>query len=113
MDLDLAHINRTCPDTLQQRDAAAGRPFMVGGNEPFQVRAVFHHHLAVSAEATGGHNHAFRCHGEGFVLFGGQAHAGHFAVFEEDVADGGIQHHLDVAFVDVTHQAADQVAADR
>ena len=113
MDLDLAHIYRTGTDAFQQRDTAAGCPFVVGGDKTFQVRAVFHHHLAVGAEAAGGDNDAFSGHGEGFVLFCGQTHAGDFAVFEQDVADRRIKHYVDVAFVDVTHQAADQIAAYR
>jgi hypothetical protein len=54
VDLNFAHIHGACADALQQRDTAAGRPFVVGGDEPFQVRTVFHHHLAVGAEAAGG-----------------------------------------------------------
>ncbi len=113
MDLNFAHIHGARPDALQQRDTAAGRPFVVSRDESCQIRAVFHHHLAVGAEAAGCHDHAFGCHSNGFVLFGSQTHAGHFAVFEDNVADGGIQHHLDVALVDVTHQAADQIPPHR
>src|SRR5690606_19716537 len=113
VDLDLAHIYRTGTDAFQQRDTAAGCPFVVGGDKTFQVRAVFHHHLAVGAEATGGDNDAFSGHGKGFVLFCGQTHAGDFAVFEQDVADRRIKHYVDVALIDVTHQAADQIAAYR
>jgi hypothetical protein len=34
VDLNFAHIHGTCADALQQRDTAAGRPFVVGGDEP-------------------------------------------------------------------------------
>lgn len=104
VDLDFTHIDRTGANTLQQRDTSPCRPFVVGGHETFQVRTVLNHHLAIGAETTGSHNDAFGCYGKGFVFFRGQTYAGDFAVLEENVADRRIEHDLDVAFVDVTHQ---------
>ncbi|MNS58333.1 hypothetical protein D3C72_912490 [compost metagenome] len=113
VNLNLAHIDGACANTFQQRDTATGSPFMVGGDETVQIRTIFHDHAAVGAETAGRHHNAAGGYGQGFVLFGGQTYAGHFAIFNDNVAHGGIEHHLDVAFVDVTHQAANQVATHR
>ena len=113
MDLDFAHIDRIRPQLLQHGDAAAGRPFVVGGHEAVQLRTVFHHHLAVGAEAAGRDDYAFRIEDAAVVVLIHYLHAGYRAVLGENFSDRGIQQHLDITLVDVFHQAADQVAANR
>ncbi len=77
---------------------------MVSGHKTFQIRTVFHHHCAVGAETTGRNNHAFRLNGQGFLLFGQQTYTAHFALLKQNVIYGGIQHHIDTAFVHVAHR---------
>ena len=113
VNLDFAHIHRPGPDAFKQRDTAAGRPSMVGGHEAGQIRAVFHHHRAVGAEAAGSHDNALRLYHNGFLFIVKQAYAAHLIVGHQDLFNRRIQQDIDPASSDITHQAADQVAADR
>ncbi|MNT40039.1 hypothetical protein D3C72_1763310 [compost metagenome] len=111
MNLNFAHIHGPGANTFQQCNPAARRAFVVRGHKTVQIRAIFHHHLAVGAKPAGRYDHAFGSDGDGFILFRGQAHARHFPVFDNNIAHRSVQHHVDMPFIDVAHQTAYQITA--
>ena len=86
---------------------------MVGVHEAFEVRTIFHHHRAVGAEAAGRHDDTFGLHVDDLLFIVDKTHAAHFVVAHQDLFYRGIQQHINTAFGDITHQTANQVAANR
>ena len=111
VDLDFAHIHGARADAFKQRDTAAGGPFMVGGHKTRQIRAVFHHHRAVGAEAAGGHHNALRLYHSGFVFIGEQAHAADLIAAHQDLFHRRIQQDIDTALSIMPRRASHSMAS--
>ena len=112
VNLNFAHVDGAGANPFQQRNTAAGGPFMVGGDKPRQIRTIFYHHRAIGAETAGRHHDTFGLHLDTFLLIIQQTYAAHLVVGHQDLFHRRIQHHIDAATSDITHQAANQVSSD-
>ena len=113
VNLNFTHIHGTGANPLRQRNAAAGGPFMVGGDKTRQIRTIFHHHRAISAETAGRHDDTFGLYLDAFLLIIQQTYPAHFAVSHQDLFHRCIKHHIDAAASDIAHQTTDQIATNR